>query len=167
MSLVVRNSLLSNIQKETHMSDWRQKANEAEAEKQRKKDEKEAAKRESKRIDSLPWNAPEQLARKYASDAERRRKEEDEHQRNLKRHVNRFKCAICGKASQIPGSKTVSRTGYNTQTEDDYTYDEIQVDWSSPGDLFKCSNLFCRKWVCSEHYGGGYCMNCAKKKFGG
>lgn len=149
------------------MSDWRQKANDAAAEKERIRREKDAAERERKRIDSLPWNAPEQLARKYASDAEKRRKEEDELQRNLKRHLNRFKCAICGKASQIPGSKVKSRTWYNTQTEEDETYDETQEDWSRPGDLFKCTQFLCGNWACDEHFAGGYCMKCAKKKFGG
>ena len=66
----------------------------------------------------------------------------------LRRHTERFRCAICGVPSRRPAYETLDGAAHSWS------------DWNRPGDLHWCRD--CGRYACARHYSPdrGYCSEC-------
>ncbi len=74
-------------------------------------------------------------------------------QDQLRRHGDRFRCAICEMPSRPPIYETVDGVAH------------AWSNWNRPGDLFWCRD--CGRYACSAHYmlDRGYCHACMEKRY--
>lgn len=74
-------------------------------------------------------------------------------QDQLRRHSERFQCAICDTPSRGPAYETMDGLAYSWS------------NWNSPGDLYWCRD--CGRYACTEHYvrDRGYCRECMEKRY--
>ncbi len=73
-------------------------------------------------------------------------------QDQLRRHGERFGCAICGVPSRVPAY----------ETRDDLAHS--WSDWNRPGDLHRCRD--CGRFFCAAHYAPdrGSCRECDERR---
>lgn len=74
-------------------------------------------------------------------------------QDQLRRHTERFRCAICGVPSRSPAYETLDGSTHSWS------------DWNRPGDLYWCRD--CGRYACADHYvtDRGYCSECMEKRY--
>ncbi len=74
-------------------------------------------------------------------------------QNQLRRHGDRFRCAICATPSRRPADVTMDGVAHSWS------------DWNRPGDLFWCRD--CGRYACAAHYAPdrGYCHACMEKRY--
>jgi len=71
----------------------------------------------------------------------------------LRRHSERFRCAICDTPSRAPAYETLEGLTYQWS------------NWNRPGDLHRCRD--CGRHVCAAHFslGNGFCAACLAKRY--
>lgn len=74
-------------------------------------------------------------------------------QEQLRRHSERFRCAICNTPSRTPVYETHDGLAH------------AWSDWNRPGDLRWCRD--CGRYVCAAHYAmdRGYCDACRERRY--
>src|SRR5438552_494090 len=97
----------------------------------------------------------ERKRQEEARNAREKEAKEREYERRLAELARRFKCHICGTPASTP-----LHDHYDDGQSDGGHHWVWTTDWSTPGDLKRCTN--CNKWTCDEHY-HGICQKCASK----
>src|SRR5437870_4504679 len=82
-------------------------------------------------------------AREAAAQAAKKAVGEREEQRKRAELARRFKCHICGTPASTP-----LHDHYDDGQSDGGHHWVWTTDWSTPGDLKRCTN--CNKWTCDE-----------------
>lgn len=97
----------------------------------------------------------EQRKREAAEAKAAQKKETDEWNSKVEEHGKKFKCGVCDKPSQKPGSPK------GTIGTEEGAPSWSSAIWSYPGDLWRCGK--CKKWTCVKHIHKGVCKECAEK----
>jgi len=74
-------------------------------------------------------------------------------QGQMLRHVEQFRCAVCGTPSSGPAYESMDGLHHRWS------------NWNRPANLHWCRD--CGRYVCAEHFSlsNGYCAECLEKRY--